>query len=457
LGRRAARERLDQWRADTAGVAALIETAQRDVEASSLFICYGHDSRLRRYPRVTSGPNPQGGGLGRALLMFDEGRPLGSRGLYWLAVRAATTYGLDKLNLDDRAKWTDQKLGMIHRSAMFPFECDFWWDGVDDPWGFLATCFEINIAMSMKSPWEFHSHIPVQVDGTCNGLQHLSAMGLDPVGALATNLTSSPFRHDIYEEVALEVNKRIIHDAQAGLAVAHVWLNNVDRSTVKRGVMTVPYGVTARGMADQLMADGMVPDDAEDSSAAAAYLRDVMWDSIGKVVVGARNIMDWLQTTAAALGKANIPFRWTTPTGSTLQQAYRPWVATRPRTAFGRLFVSTELDRSSLKVRKQALAASPNFVHSFDAAHMALTINAGAEQGITHWSTIHDSYGTHPDLMGVLNSTLRREFVRIYEDDWLSRVYEEVQGYGWNVEIAPPPERGTFDIQQVTQSPWFFA
>ncbi len=36
------------------------------------------------------------------------------------------------------------------------------------------------------------SHLPISMDGSCNGYQHLSAMGLDPIGGRATNLM--PFR-----------------------------------------------------------------------------------------------------------------------------------------------------------------------------------------------------------------------------------------------------------------------
>jgi DNA-directed RNA polymerase len=38
------------------------------------------------------------------------------------------------------------------------------------------------------NPEEFVSHLPVPLDGSCNGLQHLAAMGRDVVGAQATNI-----------------------------------------------------------------------------------------------------------------------------------------------------------------------------------------------------------------------------------------------------------------------------
>ena len=45
--------------------------------------------------------------------------------------------------------------------------------------------------------------------------------------------------------------------------------------------------------------------------------------------------------------------------------------------------------------RVQALASAPNIIHSFDAAHLSMTVNAGAERGISAWAMIHDSFATH--------------------------------------------------------------
>ncbi len=458
IERKEAREAAEVWRSGLRSVAALLDGAEADKTHGSLYVAYGHDSRLRRYPRLSSGPNPQGDGLSRALIMFDRGEALGSRGIFWLAVRAGTAAGLDKLDHSARAAWASENTQAILQSAKDPFGTDFWWKDRDDPWALLATCMEFGRAFAGSDVGAFQSHLPVNVDGTCNGLQHLSALGLDPVGALATNLTASPDRNDIYETVAAVVRARVQSDADNGLDVAKGWIGKVGRDTVKRGCMTTAYGVTARGMRDQLVNDGHVAtEDHEDVSAAAGYLRDVMWVAIGEVVVAARNIMDWLQTVAARLAERNIPFTWQTPTGSTIQQAYRPWTTTRPLTAFGRLHVAGAIDKSALKVRKQALAAAPNFVHSFDAAHMALTINSGRAAGITHWATIHDSYGTHAARVDTMNKVLRNEFVGIYGTDWLQRTYERACKDGRGVEVPPPPARSDFDITQVRDSTWFFA
>ena len=45
------------------------------------------------------------------------------------------------------------------------------------------------------------SHLPISMDGSCNGYQHLSAMGLDPIGGRATNLMPFDDPEDIYQRV----------------------------------------------------------------------------------------------------------------------------------------------------------------------------------------------------------------------------------------------------------------
>lgn len=451
---------IKSWQSQVVATDRLLVSAQADRDHAHLYICWGHDARLRRYPRVSSGPNPQGSGLSRALLEFSTGKPLGSRGLFWLAVRAATAAGLDKLDHNARAAWADEHTETLRACAREPFAYDFWWKDRDDPWALLATCFELNDALNdPRSPAAYVSRLAVQVDGTCNGLQHLSALGLDTRGAVSTNLSDDPTRHDIYAEVAGAVNALLGRDVAAGNPLALQWVGRVDRNRVKRGVMTTTYGVTQRGMRDQLIEAGDVPgDDMMARSEAAGYLRDLMWTAMGETAGGAREIMDWLQATATVLGNANKPFRWETPTGSVVQQAYRPWVVVRPVTVLGQVTVASKIDKTAIKARKQALAAAPNFVHSFDAAHMALTINECSRRGVTHFSMVHDSFGTHAADMDTMAAALRETFVSIYRDEnWLDRTHRFARGDAPGVDLPAPPRRGEFNLDQVLRSPWFFA
>jgi DNA-directed RNA polymerase len=43
--------------------------------------------------------------------------------------------------------------------------------------------------------------LPIQQDGTCNGLQHYAALGGDTAGAMSVNVLPSDYPQDVYSEV----------------------------------------------------------------------------------------------------------------------------------------------------------------------------------------------------------------------------------------------------------------
>lgn len=422
-------------------------------------IWYPHskDFRGRVYPCASYGPNPQGSDIGKSLLHFADGLPLGPDGLYWLLVRAANTFGLDKLSMDDRVAWSLNHLEPMAASVADPFGQTWWASTEEDPWSFLSTAHELTLAMAEPTPEAFVSHLPIPLDGSCNGLQHLSAMALDPVGAFATNLTASPDRQDIYERVAERVRAAVERDALAGVDEARGWIGNITRKTVKRAVMTTPYGVTDRGIRQQLIMDRLVPNAAIGGGREADYLRDRIVEALTDTVGPAKAIMAWLQAVAERLARAGLPFDWVTPSGSRIRQAYYMVVQTTIRTLEGRLTLTNEEPKGGLNPRKQALGAAPNFIHSFDASHMTKTVNACVSRGITHFAMIHDSYATHAANTTAMAAILREQFVAIYKDDWLRLTYDEVRRYAPHVSIPEPPARGTFDLTEVLNAPFFFS
>jgi len=427
-------------------------------EHPSIFYPHSRCFRGRIHPVPQVGPQPQGNDAQKGLLMFATGLPLGPDGLFWLCVRAANCAGQDKLPLEARVGWALDRRDQMITTAADPF-ADLWWcaAGIDEPWGLLATVYELGQAFQLENPDEHVSHLPVPLDGSCNGLQHLAAMGLDPIGARATNLCSGVERQDIYMEVAAVVIRIVEADASAGKEEAMAWLGRVTRKTVKRAVMTTPYGVTDSGIRTQLLADGLVPDTEIGQGKTADYLRDCLVQALSETVQSAKSIMAWLQTTADRLGKAGLPFDWETPTGSKVRQAYHATTSSRIRTLCGEMTVDGEELEAPIMPRKQALGAAPNFIHSFDAAHLSATVRASWERGMRSFAMIHDSYGVHPSNTTELSAILRSTFVEIYREDWLAKLSESLTAAHPNVELPPLPTRSTFNIEQVLDAPFFFS
>lgn len=70
----------------------------------------------------------------------------------------------------------------VHRCAEDP-KNNLDWLQSDNPWQTLGVMIELSNAMKNPNPEEYISHVPVHVDGSCNGMQHYAALGRDDRGA----------------------------------------------------------------------------------------------------------------------------------------------------------------------------------------------------------------------------------------------------------------------------------
>ncbi|EEE42836.1 DNA-directed RNA polymerase [Roseibium alexandrii] len=428
------------------------------------------DFRGRFYPMCETF-HSQGDDVCKGLIEFARGKPLGSRGLYWLAVRAANCFGEDKLPLDERYQWTLDHLDQIIECAMDPLDGSRWWTQADEPWGFLATCFELDEATALGDrSVEYVSHLAIPLDGSCNGLQHLSAMSKDPVGAKATNLMARAQREDIYLEVAASARRILASDITNGVEWSAQWLAVLEdtakgRKVVKRAVMTTPYGVTERGIATQLYKDGHVKLLAgykemtkPEKWAAASYLKDVIVKALSETIAAAKQVMAWIQTCAEKMADQNVPLVWKTPNNNLITQSYFNLARSKVKTLYGEQVLWSEDPLSGLNPKKQALASAPNLIHSFDAAHLSRTVNALADAGNSDFLMIHDSFGVHACDTDQLALTLRKEFVDIYSTNWLDTLHET-----WAEACPSIPHwkeflgQGDFDVAEVLRSDFFFS
>jgi DNA-directed RNA polymerase len=434
-----------------------LSVCERLLDEPRFYYPYQLDHRGRAYP-VPQLINPQSDDIGRSLLEFADGKPLGERGAYWLAIHIANCYWKGKkVSFEKRLAWVHEHEKEIIAFAGNPQRAHPFWDEADKPWSFLRACKEWK-GYREQGP-DFRSHLPVSMDGSCNGYQHLSAMGRDPVGGRATNLVPGCEPADIYQEVADWVSRRIKKNAEAGSEYeceARQLLGLIDRDLVKPATMTTPYGVTRRTIYRQLLAGTPVRFCA-DPKQCARYLAGVLEESIPEVAVEAGNIMKWLREMARALAKANCGMAWTTPAGFHVVHATREPKAQRVATADRRLLIYQEDETRKIDARKQADGIVAHLVHSMDAAHMMLTIHRLHCAGLSHFAMVHDSFGVHAADIDCLNRTLREEFVRIYSEPVLQNFLNEQKAAHPDLCLPELPQTGNLDIREVISSPYFFA
>jgi DNA-directed RNA polymerase len=443
-----------------------VRACRRLLNERHIFFPYQLDYRGRAYP-VPQTVNPQSDDPGRALLEFADGKLIEKTGTDWLAVHVANTFGEDKKPFDERRRWVFQNEPMIMQTASAPLHSQFWLTA-KKPWCFLAACLEW--ADCRKDGAKFKSHLPIAMDGTCNGLQHLSAMARDSYCAAATNLLPGNRPEDVYELVAERVAAVVNRDCERDIPEALDWRDagGITRDLVKRPTMTTPYGITRDGIVGQLMEKCETQDRRKGRTAgrrlalrkpaeAARYLAPILQSCIGELLGSAKEVMEWLQRDIAApLSRRDLGIHWHSPTGFPVVQEPRKL---RKKQVIVRGYSLTVYDESSpqrINPHEQRNAIVPNLVHSMDAAHMALTVNALREKGLIHFAMIHDSYGVHACDVDVLHLVLREQFASIYEKPVLNQFYQEQKRRHPNLELTAPPKLGSFDMKVLKESDYFF-
>ena len=434
-------------------------------EYPTLHFVHFADSRGRLYP-MTYGVNPQGSDMQKALLRFAMGKPLDTDGaLRWFHIQGANKWGFDKATLPERFMWAHERREEWLHYAADPVNHRGWMDA-DSPLQFLAWVLEY--AEWVRSPDDFVSHLPISMDGSCNGLQNLSAMLRDEVGGRATNLTDNEVMEDIYRRVAEAALVRLqcmTFDGEKA-AIQAKWIKHgISRSVVKRSVMTTPYGVTHRTATSYVIEDYLkhVKDHGflrTEYRAAAQVLMAAVWPAIGDVVVKGREAMDWLKKGARAIirdlkAKGEEPLIWwTSPSGFPACQAYFEVEVHRVNTrlvGIEKIRIVQETDEPDSN--KHAGGLAPNFVHSMDAAHLHMvTAEAAASGRIDSLAMIHDDYGTHAADAEALYQIIREQFVRMYE--WNDVIDQFATKYPC---VPPQPSKGALDLKEVLRSKFFFS
>jgi DNA-directed RNA polymerase len=189
-----------------------------------------------------------------------------------------------------------------------------------------------------------------------------------------------------------------------------------------------------------------------------------LYDGIRAVVIAAGEAMDYLQEVARAVAAHDLPLKWVTPAGFVVVQDYKKTDRRRVKIIFGGIQWKPRVYKKKDKIdpRKQSQGISPNFVHSLDAAHMMLTVLGCMEEGVESFGMIHDSFATHAADAPTMQRVLREAFVIMYKDDALADFCEQIKGQvdeGLADEVAriQPPKKRNLKLEEVLNSPYFFA
>lgn len=444
-----------QHRSTVAEVAGLISAMRK--QDGELFFPAMVDFRGRYYYRGS--PNPQGSDISKGILHFSEQKPLGVKGLFWLKVSIANSFGYDKVRFDKRAEWVDHRLEALRAGLEAPEDSDLY-RSADSPFCAVAAAHELFAAIDSGDPASYCTGIPVHMDATCSGLQHFSALLRDPVGARFTNLTptTGEVKEDIYMHVAALARARVLRDAAdthcKDVLLARLWSDiEITRNLAKKPVMTYPYGATARGVADfvsDYLADIGWSAEGVSSNAMGMYMGRVLFAAVEDTVPAAAACMRWLRERIANTHR-DRPVVWHTPARMRVVQDYQD--TTEKAVRIRSCGVTQIIIREYLPTTKTTTmrnAVSPNFVHGLDAAHLTFTALRMQREGRSTVA-IHDSFGTHPCDVDAMHTAIREEFVRMYQQPILESFLKDLG----QEDVSLPPQ-STLDLDLVTKSEFFF-
>lgn len=457
-----------------------IARLMRNEEA--FFYPHNLDFRGRMYP-IASYMSPQGDDLSRGLLTFAQGKPmLDSTAARYLAQHGAncldtTPEGvkLAKASIAERIQWIEEHSQEICNVVSDPIS-HTWWMQAEDPFQFLAFCNE-------WKNWKqegvgYVCSLPVAIDGSCNGLQHFSAMLRDEAGARAVNVTPNDMPEDIYQIVAdktLDELQSIAAgaDVMGRKALALLWLSSglVNRKIAKRPTMTFPYGSKVFGFQAQIIHFLQHNDPDQwptirahfngDIVPPASLLAKCIWNAVTATVGGAAEGMQWYQKAARVVAKDGRALEWRVPsTGFPVRQEYFVMKTSQITTVLAGRVVKPAIYTATEKIElhKQANAVAPNVVHSLDAAALVHTIKQAKDEGVESFSAVHDSYATVPADMAVLARSARMSFVTLYTShNVVAELYEQFVQQAQGKAVPPPPAFGNLDVNAVMASEYFFA
>lgn len=384
----------------------------------------------------------QGGDLSNALLNFFEGMPLTETGKRYLYLYGANCYNVNNLSknsFDDRLDWVNEnydKIIKLNKDFILKAENLF-----------LFTSFCLILRDLHFNP-KTKVHIPVFLDATCSGIQHLSALINDLESGMKVNLipqTKNEKVGDIYSDFILPVNQALHNYGELNEEYSEFKKIKLTRKHLKLPIMTKVYNVSLIGIANQLRNSFekikinkqttyfLVP--SEDGHIKLTYreiytLAEIINSQIFVSLPSLKFIYDYFKSIVSISIRFSIPITWITPSGLKITQFYKLSNPQKVSISFKNTSISVILrkDVNKLDNKKQIQAIIPNIVHSLDAAHLINIVNTCLKKyNSLSVLTVHDCFGTHPNNLEQLKFIVILEFVKLYtEQNFLQLFHNRV-------------------------------
>lgn len=494
--------------------ADFIRTIASKIGDREFYQAYNCDFRGRIYP-MTPYLNEQSSDNAKGLIQYRDAIPLGESGGYYLAVHTANCIGEDKLRLDDRVGYVQDNMDSIISWANDPIKNKGWME-TDKPWSTLACAFEwqaieLFTIIGNNLIDDYECAIPIFIDGSNNGVQHLTALSLDETIAPLVNLVPTNLPGDVYmyvaektwdaledlynklddpvkqemprllEEIKAIKLKREIAETKEEKDEAFKELDSwrkanksfektiyipfwytfkddpkIQRKTVKRPVMTLGYGVTRQGVRDQIFEDTKVLSEElkfKDKSWSNPF-GDLLRDTMLTNLKGPASMLELFQTLAVRANEEDKFLSWSVPL--TNFPAVQEYLKTREQRIRVRFCGSNRGKGLQLTIQPKETGKLDRRKQSTGAApNIVHSFDAAHLTLIVNNSdfivtTVHDSFGCHPGNMDDLFRITREQFMLFYKSDPLAQLLSQLDA------LDLFPERGNLELSEVLKSDFAF-
>ena len=412
-----------------------MEAVQRFKDRERFYIPWSFDYRGRAYP-IPAFLTPQDTDFGKSLIRFADESYLEGDAYKWLAFQCATTYGLDKATMAERLTWTNENIPLITRVANDPIDNIGDWEAAEEPWQFLAACDEYYHCILNKD--RVTTGLPVATDATCSGLQILAGLARDKKTAELVNVLPAARPQDAYKVVSEKAKPNCpIHIQKV-----------MDRKTVKRTVMTIPYNAkpySNRSYIRDALKEKGVEIDKDDLTVTVHAVRDAMHH----VVPGPMSVMKWIEDEVSkAIKRGNLELEWVTPSGFVVNQRI---MLKEKRNIKLQLLGECQLklasDKNEADINRHKAATAPNLIHSLDASLLHLSVQRFNKP----IALIHDSVLTRAVDMDELSTIIRNVYMHLFaEHDYLTEFAQQIGAE------TDPPIIGDLEPSTVIDSTYFF-
>ena len=410
------------------------------------------DGRGRLYC-VTEYLNFQSTDLAKSLLLFsipNEISRFDERSLLYFKVYGGNCYGnkIDKLSIEKKVAWVDE-----NKDRIINYENGEIIQESENKLLFTAFCIEYKKWYDFyynSTDAFFNTYLPIQLDASCNGFQHLVLLSGELNLRKELNLTQTDFSKnpydfysyvlELYKDYLNELDLSSIEDEEVKASYGRIRDFCLDRKIVKKVIMTIPYNATTKKMVEYIteilikktrktgdteMVWFSHPQDLSTTKELSYKDLYLLVNSIKTVLDKTSpkiaKLKDYLRKIAKICTELELHIPWLLPNGLEVKQSYleETSVYLKPFSYSESRVKLSSYKKKKLDLDAQVRAFMPNLIHSLDATSLMLLIQKyfdNTEFSVKNIYTIHDCFAMPMNHVEFIIDNLRKVYISLYSD-----------------------------------------